>query len=122
MISSIYWFFNIAILALPAPDPQRSASREQAHVAVNRDVAVENRATAAPIAIVRAAVPHSALDSRESSTPDRGWRARPHDSQRYRQLLAFGLPDRRRTEGAIRANDRNSSPLGRFVRRVRVCE
>ena len=33
--------------ALPAPEPRRSTSREQARVAVNRAVAVENRATAA---------------------------------------------------------------------------
>jgi len=60
-------------------------------VAVDRDGDVENRAIAGVTTNVRAAVPHNALDGRESFTPFTGWRARPHVPQLHRQLLAFGL-------------------------------
>ncbi len=77
--------------ALPAPDQQRRASRQQAHVAVNRDVAVDNRSGSAN-ANRRAAVPTATWTAARihSST---GWRARPHDSQRHHRLSAFGFPD-----------------------------
>jgi len=79
--------------ALPAPDSEHRALRRQAHVAVDRDVAVENRTFASLTANARAAVHHSDLDGRETCIPIPGWRARPHGPQPYRRLSAFGLPE-----------------------------
>jgi len=75
---------------------------------VNRDGDVENRATAAPNANVGAAVLHNALTGRERSTPIVGWRARSHDSQRYHQLSAFGLPEPEPRARRDRARSRTS--------------
>jgi hypothetical protein len=66
------------LLAMRDLERARCASREQADVAVDRDGAVDNRASAPPTAF----------------TSGGGCsRARPHAPQRCRQLSAVGLPD-----------------------------
>ena len=72
--------------ALPAPDQHHRASREHADVAVERDGDVENRANTGATASAREAVPHNALDGRESSPPLVVSRARPHAPQLHCQL------------------------------------
>ena len=51
-------------MALPAPDLERPATREQADVAVDRDGDVDNRAISCATAHVWAAVAYNALDGR----------------------------------------------------------
>ena len=79
--------------ALPARERGHSASRQQAHVAVERDVAVDNRAGDGETASSRPAVAHRDLDGREARIVMTGSRARPHAPQLHHGLSPFGLSD-----------------------------
>jgi len=75
-----------------------TAPRVDKRVAVTRDVAVENRSGPRDDRTPSGGgSPQLTWTAARGSTPITGWRARPHDSQRYHRLLGLRpFPQRNR--------------------------